>query len=109
MTSRKRRDLCVTLLFGMLLLASRCWGQATALSAEVVLYNGKILTTNTEDPANFAIAEGGAMYDGKFVYVGSSQPALAGPNTRRIDLGGRNNRLPAADCGSASRALLAIT
>ncbi len=39
----------------------------------MVLYNGKILTADTEDPANFTIAEAVAIYDGKFVAVGSNQ------------------------------------
>ncbi|MBI4442476.1 MAG: amidohydrolase family protein [Acidobacteria bacterium] len=65
--------------------------QAAGLEADWVLHNGKILTANTEDPSQFAIAQAVAIYDGKFVAVGGNQEALAlaGSNTRRIDLQGK--------------------
>src|SRR5687767_11260602 len=54
--------------------------------ADVVLYNGKILTVN----ANFDIAEAVAIRDGKFLAVGSNDRilAMAGPRTLRKDLAG---------------------
>src|SRR5262249_20966038 len=52
---------------------------------------GKVLTADNEDPANFKIVQAVAIYDGKFVVVGSDEEALqtAGPGTRRVDLQGR--------------------
>lgn len=66
-------------------------GRAAGLPADWVLYNGKILTANSEDPANFTTVQAVAIYDGKFAVVGTNEQALdtAGPKTRRIDLGGR--------------------
>ncbi len=71
-------------------------GQALAQSlppeviryADMVLYNSKVLTADKD----FAIAEAGAVRDGKILAVGSSADMLrfAGPETRRIDLGGRS-------------------
>ena len=59
------------LMLGMLLLSVKeVSAQAAGLQADWVLYNGKILTANSEDPANFAIVEAVAIYDGKFVAVG---------------------------------------
>ena len=83
--------LSVILILGMVFFLNRPWGQAAGLEADLVLYNGKVLTADTEDPANFTIAEAVAVYDGKLVAVGSSQQALeyAGPGTRRIDLAGK--------------------
>ena len=55
--------------------------------ADVVLYNGKILTVDE----NFAIVDAVAMRDGKFLAVGTTDRVLplAGPKTRRIDLKGK--------------------
>ncbi len=55
--------------------------------ADTVLYNGKILTADD----NFTIAEAVAVRDGKFLAVGASDriEAMAGPETRRIDLQGK--------------------
>lgn len=55
--------------------------------ADMVLYNGKILTADD----NFTIAEAVAIRDGKFLAVGTTDRILqlAGPNTRRIDLKGK--------------------
>lgn len=77
--------------FGFILLLCRPEASVAQLAADWVLLNGKILTANTEDPADFTVAEAVAIYDGKFVVVGTNQEALAaaGPNTRRVDLGGR--------------------
>lgn len=56
--------------------------------ADMVLYNGKVLTADDK----FTIAEAVAIRDGKFMAVGNSDEIrrLAGPNTRRIDLKGRS-------------------
>ena len=53
--------------------------------------NGKILTADSPDQNNFTIAQAAAIYDGKFIVVGSNEEALeyAGPSTRKIDVGGR--------------------
>lgn len=79
------------LLLGSLLLGAPAGLRGAPLEADWILYNGKILTANTEDPAQFATAQAVAIYDGKFVVVGTNQQALetAGPNTRRIDLAGK--------------------
>ena len=56
--------------------------------ADIVLYNGKIVTADD----NFTIAEAVAVRDGKFLAVGPRDRilAMAGPKTRRIDLRGRS-------------------
>lgn len=55
--------------------------------ADMVLYNGKVITAND----NFEIAEAVAIRDGRFLAVGDSRRilAMAGPNTVRLDLAGR--------------------
>ncbi len=55
--------------------------------ADIVLYNGKIVTVD----AQFSIAQGIAARDGKILKVGRDADILplAGPNTRRINLQGR--------------------
>ena len=55
--------------------------------ADLVLYNGKIITVD----ANFSLAQAIAVRDGKILKVGRDAEvlALAGPATRRIDLQGR--------------------
>ena len=79
------------LFLGVVLFSHRAEVLAAGIAADWVVYNGKILTLDSENPANFTIAQAVAIYDGKFVVVGSNAAALeaAGPNTRRIDLGGR--------------------
>ena len=67
--------------------------QETSLPAEViayadtVFYNGKVLTVDND----FTIAQAVAVRDGKFLAVGTSDRivAMAGPETRRIDLQGK--------------------
>ena len=56
--------------------------------ADIVLYNGQVLTVDDD----FTIAEAVAIRDGKFLALGSDQRirALAGPNTRQIDLQGKS-------------------
>ena len=58
------------LILGMVFFLIRPSVKAAGLEADLVLYNGEILTANMENPANFTIAEAVAIYDGKFVVVG---------------------------------------
>ena len=78
-------------LLAVVLLLSAPTAEAAGLEADMVLYNGKILTANTDDSASFSIVEAVAIYDGKFVAVGTNQQVLefAGPSTRRVDLAGK--------------------
>ena len=56
--------------------------------ADMVLYNTKVITADE----TFTIAEAVAIRDGKFMAVGTNERilAMAGPNTRRLDLAGRS-------------------
>ncbi len=56
--------------------------------ADMVFYNGKVLTADDE----FTIVEAVAIRDGKILARGETSDILrlAGPNTRRIDLAGNN-------------------
>ncbi|MEE2838933.1 MAG: amidohydrolase family protein, partial [Acidobacteriota bacterium] len=56
--------------------------------ADLVLYNGKVLTADEA----FTTVEAVAVRDGKILAVGDSRRILemAGPDTRRVDLGGRS-------------------
>jgi len=59
-----------------------------AADADLILYNGKIVTV---DP-NFSIRQAVAIKNGRIAAVGANQPILKaerGPSTRVIDLGGR--------------------
>ena len=58
--------------------------------ADLVLYNGKILTADRDD-TNFSVQEAVAVRDGKILAVGDSASilAMAGPKTRKMDLQGR--------------------
>lgn len=60
---------------------------ALDLSPDLILYNGKILTVDS----NFSIAQAVAVKDGRFVAGGSNREilAMAGPKTARRDLQGR--------------------
>jgi predicted amidohydrolase YtcJ len=61
--------------------------EAAAGQADLVLSNGKIITVDDR----FTIAQAVAIRGDRIVAVGTSQEIarLAGPNTRRIDLGGK--------------------
>ena len=61
--------------------------EASARQADLVLSNGKIITVDER----FTIAQAVAIRGDRIVAVGTNQEIarLAGPNTRRIDLGGR--------------------
>lgn len=58
--------------------------QVLASPADMILYNGKVITVNKD----FRIAQAVAIRDGKFVAVGDSIEirAYAGPDTKMIDL-----------------------
>src|SRR5579885_1512529 len=60
---------------------------AQTKTAEIVLFDGKVITVDK----NFSIAQAVAIADGKLLAVGSNDEIrkLAGPDTRRIDLHGR--------------------
>ncbi|MBI4481435.1 MAG: amidohydrolase family protein [Acidobacteria bacterium] len=88
------RKLSVVSLFALL-----CWtvrGQTAAQDlppevlayADLVLYNGKVITADQK----FSVAEAVAVRDGRFLAAGESARILkmAGPKTRRIDLRGRS-------------------
>ena len=83
------------LLFGFLWVAISLTAggnlRAAGLEADMVIYNGKILTADSPDPENFRTAQAAAIYDGKFIAVGSDAEAMqyAGTNTKKIDLAGR--------------------
>jgi len=76
------------------------WGQSGLLKAQqdlpsevlayadLILYNGKILTADDD----FTTAEAVAVRDGKFLAVGESDRIrrMAGPQTRQVDLDGRS-------------------
>ncbi len=55
--------------------------------AGIIFYNGQVITADED----FSIREAVAIRDGKFLAVGESQAiqAMAGPQTRRVDLEGR--------------------
>src|SRR5262245_43193691 len=58
-----------------------------ATNPDLILFNGKITTLDRQKPE----AQAAAVQDGRFVAVGSDREvmALAGPQTKRIDLAGR--------------------
>ena len=84
----------LTLVMLALLATGTGWTQGQDLPSEVIayadiiFYNGKVLVVDEA----FTVAEGAAIRDGKFLAVGSSERilAMAGPETRRVDLEGRS-------------------
>lgn len=78
-------------MFCLLLLLAMGQNAQAQLWADMVLFNGKILTADNPNPANFTIAEAVAVLGDRIVGVGSSQEMLklAGPRTQRLDLEGR--------------------
>ena len=89
---------CLT--FSFVLLLTIGWGVSNRLEAQqaglppeviayadIVLYNGKILTADEK----FSTAEAVAIRDGKFLAVGQSSRIvpMAGPKTRKVDLQGK--------------------
>jgi predicted amidohydrolase YtcJ len=61
--------------------------RAAAQQADMILYNGKILTVDK----NFTVAQAVAISGNKIAATGTDQAiqAMAGPNTQKIDLKGR--------------------
>jgi len=90
MSKTKKLAFCMLVVGFVLLLMSRGAG-AAGLEADMVIYNAKILTIDSPDPNGFSIAQAAAIYDGKFVAVGTNEEVLeyAGSSTRKLDLGGR--------------------
>ena len=67
-------------------LAACSAGRSTAPDgADLVLYNGKVITVDS----NFSIARSIAIRGDRIVAVGEDVRSLAGPGTRQVDLGGR--------------------
>ena len=58
-------------------------------TADLVLYNGKIVTVD----ASFSIAQAVAIRGERFIAVGANDAvrATGGPNTKQIDLNGRTS------------------
>ena len=85
--------LLVTLLAAMLLLERSAVAAENDLPAQLiryadlVLYNGQVLTVD----ADFSVAEALAVRDGRVLAIGTSEIMLrlAGPDTERVDLAGR--------------------
>ncbi|MEE8339462.1 MAG: amidohydrolase family protein [Xanthomonadales bacterium] len=76
--------------FGLILFSTSTIAQQSNLSpADIVFFNGKVLTVDS-DEGDFTVAQGLAIRDGIIQAVGSDDLVrrLAGPQTRRIDLGG---------------------
>ena len=90
MSKTKKLAICMLVVGFVLLLMSRGAG-AAGLEADMVIYNAKILTIDSPDPNGFSIAQAAAIYDGKFIAVGTNEEVLeyAGSSTRKLDLGGR--------------------
>jgi predicted amidohydrolase YtcJ len=79
------------MILGIGLLTTTAQVRAAGLYADIVVYNGKILTLDNADPNNFRTAQAAAIYRGEFVAVGTNDEVLqlAGPETRKIDVAGR--------------------
>ena len=82
-----KKTICTAALAAALL-GTSALAQGQAPAADVVLTNGKIITVDDR----FSIAQAVAVRGDRIVAVGSNQDIarLAGPNTRRIDLGGKS-------------------
>lgn len=85
-TTPRLRNLALIGLLGMLI---GCDPTPTEphVPADLVLFNGRVVPMDTEEGEAEAVAIGG----GRVLHVGSDAEilALAGPETRRVDLGGR--------------------
>ena len=81
----------VGIVLGFVVLLTSQGAFAAGLEADMVIHNAKILTADSPDPNAFSTAQAAAIYDGKFIVVGSNEEAqeYAGPSTQQIDLGGR--------------------
>lgn len=83
-----KHSVSTTLRAGLLLaVASAAMVRGQQAAVDTVLTNGKIITVDDR----FSIAQAVAIRGDRFVAVGSNQDIarLAGPSTRRIDLGGK--------------------
>lgn len=67
-----------------------CFGTSAQDGADIIFYNGKILTVDS-DQGDFTVAEAVAVREDKIQAVGTDDQilALAAANTRRIDLKGK--------------------
>ena len=65
--------------------------RAAGSEADLILYNGKILTADSAEPNNYRIAQAVAIRDGRFQEVGTNDEIMrvAGAATKKVDLGGR--------------------
>jgi predicted amidohydrolase YtcJ len=90
-SSSQRRVFFELALFLLVFAIQRAPLVAAGLEADMVVYNGKVITADSPDPKNFSVAQAFAIYDGKFVAVGTNEAALAlaGPSTKKVDVGGR--------------------
>ena len=83
--------LCILFVGGALALvphaSSKQGGGPSAQDADIILFNGKVLTVDAKD----SIAEAVAVKDGKILAVGLNKSVRghAGPNTRVVDLHGQ--------------------
>ncbi len=77
----------LAVLMAAVLLTVSCGQVTTMISADLIAVNGRITTVNETQPE----AEAVAVLDGRIIAVGGSNEiqALAGPQTRIIDLRGR--------------------
>ncbi len=89
----RRRPLHMYLIIALLPLAvNSAWAQdlpsEVIAYADLVFYNGKIITGDED----FTVVEAVAIRDGKFLARGDGDKilAMAGPQTRRVDLEGRS-------------------
>ena len=83
-----RHSIVKTLVAGALFaVGAAAFLEAQQTPADTILTNGKIITVDDR----FSIAQAVAIRGDRFVAVGTNQDIakLAGPNTRRIDLGGK--------------------
>jgi len=84
---RKKIQVIAVLLIGLCLVCSSVGAADWSPDADLVLYNGKILTVDK----NFSTVEAVAIKNGIFIAAGSKNEALkyAGNQTRKIDLNGK--------------------
>ncbi len=89
MTVAKSKIHCMLFLCFLVLLTGR-WSLA-ATQADLLIYNAKIHTVDNPDPNSYRVAQAAAVANGKFLAVGTNEEILklAGPDTQKIDLGGR--------------------
>ena len=83
-----KQSVSTTLMAGLLLAVAGAAGvRGQQAAVDTVLTNGKIITVDDR----FSIAQAVAIRGDRFVAVGTNQDItrLAGPTTRRIDLGGK--------------------